>query len=245
MFEDSTFESGGRIKSKSGRWAVVTGLINASILLLLVLIPLIYPEALPKAAMQMALLSPPPPPPPPPPPAAAAEVQHVVAHVHSEMMNNQLTAPTRIPHEIKMVAEKEPPPSSGFGVAGGFGDSSGSANGVMGGIFGGSAPAPVVKAATPKKVTISAGVMVGMLLQKTQPIYPPIAKAARVEGTVVLQATISKAGTIENLRVISGPAMLQPSAVSAVKSWRYKPYLLNNEPVEVETTVNVIFTLGG
>jgi len=71
------------------------------------------------------------------------------------------------------------------------------------------------------------------------------AKAARVSGTVVLQATISKTGTIENLRVISGPAMLQQSAMDAVKSWRYRPYLLNNDPVEVETTVNVVFSLGG
>jgi protein TonB len=84
-----------------------------------------------------------------------------------------------------------------------------------------------------------------MLLVKTQPVYPPIAKAARVSGTVVLQATISKQGTIENLRVLSGPAMLQQAARDAVMTWRYKPYLLNNEPVEVETTVNVIFTLGG
>jgi protein TonB len=104
---------------------------------------------------------------------------------------------------------------------------------------------PKVQAAVPKKVNISAGVAVGMLLQKTTPIYPPIAKAARVSGTVVLQATISKTGLIENLRVISGPAMLQQAALDAVKTWRYRPYLLNNEPVEVETTVNVIFTLGG
>jgi protein TonB len=84
-----------------------------------------------------------------------------------------------------------------------------------------------------------------MLIQKTTPIYPPIAKAARVQGTVVLQAQISKQGTIENLHVISGPAMLQQAALDAVKTWRYKPYLLNGEPVEVETTVNVIFTVGG
>jgi protein TonB len=84
-----------------------------------------------------------------------------------------------------------------------------------------------------------------MLIQKTQPIYPPIAKAARVSGTVVLQATISKTGSIENLHVVNGPAMLQQAAMDAVRTWRYKPYLLNNEPVEVETTVNVIFTLGG
>jgi periplasmic protein TonB len=62
---------------------------------------------------------------------------------------------------------------------------------------------------------------------------------------VVIQATISKSGTIENLKVISGPAMLQQSALDAVRSWRYRPYLLNNDPVEVETTINVIFTLGG
>jgi protein TonB len=84
-----------------------------------------------------------------------------------------------------------------------------------------------------------------MLLSKSAPAYPPIAKAARVSGTVVLQATISKSGAIENLHVISGPAMLQQAALDAVKTWRYRPYLLNNEPVEVETTVNVIFSLGG
>jgi protein TonB len=84
-----------------------------------------------------------------------------------------------------------------------------------------------------------------MLLQKTPPLYPPIAKAARVSGTVVLQAKISKTGAIEDLHVVSGPAMLQQAALDAVRTWRYRPYLLNNDPVEVETTVNVIFTLGG
>jgi protein TonB len=84
-----------------------------------------------------------------------------------------------------------------------------------------------------------------MLLQKTTPVYPPIAKAARQQGTVVLQATISKTGSIENLRVISGPAMLQQAALDAVKTWRYRPYLLDGEPTEVETTVNVVFSLGG
>jgi protein TonB len=156
------------------------------------------------------------------------------------MMNNQLVAPRQIPKNIMQVAEKEAPVAS-FGVAGmeGLG---GSASGVMGSIFGSTS---TVKAAAPKKVAISAGVMQGMLLQKTTPTYPPIAKAARVSGTVVLQATISKTGTIENLHVVNGPAMLQQAALDAVKQWRYKPYLLNNEPVEVETTVNVIFTLGG
>jgi protein TonB len=140
-----------------------------------------------------------------------------------------------------MVAEKEAPPSAGFGVAGA--DFGGSSSGMTDSLFGG--VKTKVQAAPPKKVNISAGVAVGLLIQKTTPVYPPIAKAARVSGTVVLQATISKTGSIEGLHVVSGPAMLQSAAMDAVKTWRYKPYLLNNEPVEVETTVNVIFTLGG
>ena len=232
MFEDSTFESAGKIKSKLGKYMIPLFIAEGVILILLILIPLIYPEALPKAAMQMALTVPPPPPPPPPPP----EVHQ--APVKSEMMNNQLTAPTKIPHDIRMVAEKEPSQAL-FGVAG---SDFGSSGNIMGDMFNNG---PKVKAAPPKKLIISSGVMAGMLISKPTPVYPPIAKAARVQGTVVLQATISKTGSIENLKVVSGPQMLQQAAQDAVRSWRYKPYLLNGEPVEVETTVNVIFTLGG
>jgi protein TonB len=127
------------------------------------------------------------------------------------------------------------------------GEAGGSAGGVMGGILGGigTGAAPVVKAAAPKKIAVSSGVMAGNILVKTQPQYPAIAKAARIQGTVVLQATISKEGTITNLTVVSGPPMLQQAALDAVRSWRYKPYLLNGEPVEVGTQVNVVFSLGG
>jgi periplasmic protein TonB len=106
-------------------------------------------------------------------------------------------------------------------------------------------PAVTVRQTPRRTLSISSGVMAGNLLEKTVPLYPPIPKAARIQGTVVLQATISKAGLIQNLRVISGPTMLQQAALNAVRSWRYKPYLLNGEPVEVETTVNVVFSLGG
>jgi protein TonB len=100
-----------------------------------------------------------------------------------------------------------------------------------------------VGAASPKAVTVSSGVIFGLLIQKRPPVYPLIAKAARVSGTVVLAATISKTGTIKNLHVVSGPVMLQESAVDAVRTWRYKPYKLNNQPTEVETTINVTFSL--
>jgi TonB family protein len=101
-----------------------------------------------------------------------------------------------------------------------------------------------IRKTEPQRINISAGEMAGMLIQHTFPVYPPVAKAARISGTVVLQAEISKTGSVEELQVVSGPAMLQQAALDAVKDWRFKPYLLNNEPVEVETTVNVVFTLG-
>lgn len=100
-------------------------------------------------------------------------------------------------------------------------------------------------AVPPRRLSISAGIMAANLLQETAPEYPPIAKAARIQGTVVLQATITRTGSIQNLRIISGPPMLQQAALDAVRNWRYKPYLLNGNPVEVETTVNVAFNLGG
>ena len=95
-----------------------------------------------------------------------------------------------------------------------------------------------------RKVEVPEGVMAGMLLLKTDPVYPPVAMAARVQGTVVLQATISKSGSVEDLHVVTGQALLQDAALSAVKTWRYRPYLVNGEPVKVQTTINVVFTLG-
>jgi protein TonB len=160
------------------------------------------------------------------------------------VLNNQLTF-TKIPKKLEMVKDDAPPQPAMAGVAGmeGTGGTGSAMAGILGGM--GTGPAPVVKAAAPKKIAVSAGVIAGNKLGGMTPQYPAIAKAARIQGTVVLQATISKGGTIENLHVLSGPPMLQQAAMEAVKTWRYRPYLLNGEPVEVETQVNVIFTLGG
>jgi protein TonB len=114
----------------------------------------------------------------------------------------------------------------------------------MGGI--GNAPAPSVKVEKPKgPVRVSSGVVAGMALSQPKPVYPPIAKAAHVSGAVVLHALISKAGTIQNLQVVSGPEMLRAAALDAVRNWRYKPYVLNGEATEVETTITVNFNFGG
>jgi len=162
-------------------------------------------------------------------------------HVQTAMMNDQLNAPRQIPKNLRTTDSKDAPSGSGFNTSGmeGLG---GSESAVAGSVFGGQSRSKV-KVLVPTKVTVSAGVAAGLALQRTAPSYPAIAKTAHMSGTVVLQAVISKTGTIQNLRVVSGPAMLQQSALTAVKSWRYRPYMLNNEPVEIETTVNVVFTL--
>jgi len=94
------------------------------------------------------------------------------------------------------------------------------------------------------RVKVSAGNMQQNLVSRPDPVYPPIAKAAHVQGAVVLKAVISKTGTVEDLQVVSGPEMLQKSAIDAVNRWTYKPYLLNGDPVEVETTITANFTFG-
>jgi TonB family protein len=97
----------------------------------------------------------------------------------------------------------------------------------------------------PKQLTVSADEMQQNILTKAVPVYPPAAKKARIQGKVVIDAVIGTDGTVENLRVLSGPKELQQSALDAVRQWTYKPYLLNGDPIEVETTVNIVYKLGG
>jgi protein TonB len=244
MFEDSLLESGGRNSKlhRRGPWATVFSfIIQAALVGVLVLIPLIYTEALPKQQLMGYLVAPPPPPPPPPPPAAAPVVK--VVRPVTEINNGQLKAPTAIPKKIAMITEEAPPTSlGGFGVQGGV--AGGSVGGVLGSIVQ-SAPTAVPKAATPQRVKVSQGVTSGLLVRKVQPTYPPLAKQARISGSVVLQAVIGKDGSIQNLRAVSGHPMLIQSAIDAVRQWKYKPYFLNGEPVEVDTQVTVNFTLAG
>jgi periplasmic protein TonB len=245
MFEDSLIESGGRLKTKRGWTSMVSFLIQIGIVGVMVLIPLIFTEALPKTQLMTFLVAPPPPPPPPPP--AAAPV-HVVKQIQTDIVNGELRTPTKIPQKVQMIKEDEAPPPSmaTAGVVGGV--PGGVPGGQMGGIIGGivsSTPMAVPKVATPQRVRVSSGVSTGLLVRKVNPNYPPLARQARIQGTVILQAEISKTGDIQNLRLISGHPMLAPAAIEAVKQWKYKPYLLNGEPVEVETQVQVNFTLSG
>jgi len=108
----------------------------------------------------------------------------------------------------------------------------------------GTGPVVVVRPKPIGPTKISTGVSEGLLLTAIQPVYPALAKATRTQGRVVLEAVISKAGRIESLRAVSGPDMLRRAALEAVEPARYRPYLLNGEPTEVQTTITVVFTLG-
>ncbi len=246
MFEDSLIESGGKLKTKRGQTSVVAFLIEFMIIGVMVLIPLIFTEALPKGQMMFLLVAPPPPPPPPPP--AAAVVQHVKV-IQTDIVNGELRTPTKIPQKVKMIQEDEVPPQMpSSGVVGGVpgGVPGGSMNGVIGSVLSATnSVAMVPKMAAPTRVRVSSGVSSGLLIRRVNPTYPPLARQARIQGVVILQAQISKDGSIENLQLISGHPMLAPAAIEAVKQWKYKPYLLNGEPVEVDTQVQVNFTLAG
>ena len=245
MFEDSLIESGGKLRTKRGWTSIVSFAIQFMIIGVMVLIPLIFTEALPKSVQLGFLVAPPPPPPPPPPAAAPVKIVKVI---QTDIINGQLRTPTKIPQKVQMIKEDEAPPPvmATTGVVGGVpgGVPGGSMGGVMGSILA-TTNMPAPKIATPQRVRVSSGVQSGLLIRKVPPAYPPLARQARIQGTVILQAQISKDGNIENLQLISGHPMLAPAAIEAVKQWKYKPYLLNGEPVEVETTVQVNFTLAG
>ncbi len=209
----------------------------------MVLVPLIYTQGLPKAQLLTMLEAPPPPPPPPPPPAAAPP--RVV--VHQVSLKQLMEAPTVIPKNIAKVKD-QPISNASAGVVGGVpgGVPGGSMGGVIGGVIGGmgvAPPPPPPKAKTPSVIRVGGQVEAAKVIYQPMPQYPPLAKMARIQGTVRLEAVIAQDGTIQDLKVLSGHPLLIPAALSAVKTWRYEPTLLNGVPVKVITEIDVNFTL--
>ena len=230
MFEDSTFESYGRIHTRSRIWMIATCAFNGSILLAMVLVPLIYPSALPHVFKGFLIEAPSPKPPEIKPITEVA----MTSSAPSQMEGGRIFSPPFIPplHYIPKTQEVSNP----INVA-----SEDLGNAPDPGIFRSQGHRAEVRQAA--VIRVASSIQEGLLIHKTLPLYPPIPRNAGIQGTVVLQARISRTGSIEDLRVISGPMMLQQAAKDAVQQWQYKPYLLNGEPVEVETTVNVIFKL--
>jgi len=242
MFDDLV-ECNPVPKRTNKPWTIaVSTLFQVLLLGVMTLIPLIYTEALPKTMLTTLLVAPPPPPPPPPPPAVMPV--KVVKPMARLIEAGKLITPRAIPKEVNIFKEQEMPPDVAVGVVGGVpgGVPGGQAGGVLGGIIGGSNLPPPPKE-TPKRIRVGGQVQTAKLINKVQPVYPPLAKQARIQGTVRLQAVIAKDGSVVELQVLSGHPLLQQAALDAVRQWRYHPTLLNTEPVEVVTTIDVIFTL--
>ena len=241
MFEQ-LLESSTAKKARNP-WAYAASIAVQIVALgVLILIPLLYTEALPQQQMLSWLVAPPPPPPPPPPPA-----QTVVRRVKrvSQLDAGRLRAPREIPREIEII--KDEPQEDIAGVVGGVpgGVPGGQMGGVIGGVLGGipSAVPPPPKPEAPKRIRVSSGVQAAKAVHKPEAVYPPLAKQARIQGTVRLEAVIAADGSIQNLRVIEGHPLLVQSALGAVQQWRYQPTLLSGEPVEVLTYIDVVFRL--
>jgi protein TonB len=225
-------------------WTVAVSVVAQMIFLgILIVIPMLYTHALPKVPADLIM--------PLPPPAAAPPAIAPPRNTSEPPMpvpSGILTMPTAVPPNVNMVPESAPPELGGaatIGVQGGT--QGGSPNGVINSIVGetGATPPPApAPAPTPQRIRAGGDVQAAKLISQPLPAYPPLARAARVQGNVVLHAIISKDGRVEQLSVISGHPLLIQAALDAVRQWRYQPTLLNNEPVEVDTTITVTFTMG-
>ena len=243
MFEDSLFDSGAGSHPRKTWPKLVSFALEVCAIGVLVLLPFIYTQALPKQLWTSMLEA------PTPPPGLAPvrmERREMREPRQAQVLNDGVfREPSFIPLKTEMVRDEAVaagPPNMGDFVPGGIG--SGPMNPVLDEIAR-AAPPVLMKTTPPVKMRVSSGVAAGMLVRQVKPQYPPLAVQARIQGTVVLQAIIGKDGTIRELRLISGHPMLTLAAIEAVKQWRYRPYLLNGEPVEVDTQVNANFTLGG
>jgi len=244
MFESSLIESGRKLPKRSPWTALAAVGLQILFLAALVIIPLYHTEALPKREMlTMLYLAPP----SAPPPLAIEAPRTAMPRLTS-------SAPS-IPNPVEKAQEAAPPAETSSGVAGGV------SGGVIGGISGG-APAPAfgavlsgtytvpvlptsAAAPAPKRIRVAARVAEGNLIHDVTPVYPPEAGRARMEGVVTLIAVIGKDGRVEDVRVVSGAPLLVQAALEAVRQWRYRPYMLDGQPVEVDAPVVINFTLSG
>jgi len=228
-------ESQGRVASAEQRWTAMASVtLQVALAGLVVALPLLHPEALPFwiDAPKMFM-----------PPVKLPEVRPVIrsaaARVEAVAQSDPFVAPIGILPKIGKIIDEGPPMQTLTAM-----NMSAMPTGINTAADGPVRAVRVVPAIPDKPMTVSGGVAAGRLLAPIRPVYPAIAKAAGLQGTVVVEAIISKAGTIESLRVISGPELLRRAATYAIEQARYQPFRLNGEPTDVQTTITVNFRLG-
>jgi protein TonB len=249
--EAAMFDAIGVSERTRKPWTVaVSTLGQLAVIGLAVLVPLIGTDALPHHFFATTLPEPPRGLPHRAPRAAPAKTSTVVP---PQFTKTGLVMPTAIPRKAAtiQVIDLAPSLTEGGGVAGGLGTPGGSGDSLIEGLLAtaGKAPPPMQVAKPPappaplKRIQVGGKVQESRLISGPQPVYPKLAIAARVSGTVRLEAVISREGTIINLRAVSGHPLLVPAAVAAVRQWVFRPTYLNGDPVEVATVIDVNFNL--
>ena len=243
MFADSLYESAWANRSRRGYTTLISFAVQTLGVAVLLSLPLLYTQALPQLQMMASIVAP-----GPPPPAAPAAAHAARQSTSNLSTTGQVIEPRFVPREIQQIIDTTAPPPvdiSGLQVQGGTGEP-GARNGVFDSIGNGlrNIAPPPPPSPSGAQIRVSQ-VMEGNLIYSVKPQYPPLARQARIQGTVLLRAIISREGRIENLQVLSGHPLLVQAAIDAVRQWRYRPCYLNGEPIEVETQVTVNFTLAG
>ena len=241
MFEQSLLEIAAR-RSARKPWAVCASAVFQCFLVgLMIFIPLLSTNALPRAQL-LVRIEPPPPPPGRDRPKEPSPRRNRTGQ--SELLGKHVIAPANVPDRIANIEDLGPPPAN-FSDPAPTHSGLGGPGTVPGGLYTGAGlpqpPPPAPERTQPYRV--GGSVQSAKAISRPSPIYPPLARQARIQGVVRLEAIISKGGTIESLRVLSGHPLLVQAALDAVKQWLYRPTLLNREPVEVLTTIEVNFTL--
>ena len=256
MFENLPETTPNKGKGKL-RAIAVSASVQAALVAGIIFIQMVMPEKLGEFQLLTTLYMASPP--PPPPPLSAAPVQHheaqkaavaqtsapqVVEPEPEPVKASGLTAPVAIPKDIAKIVDAGPPGGTLAGTKGGVagGVASGVAGGLLGGVLGaaGNVPPPPEP---PAPVRVGGNVKQPKLLHIEQPKYSPEAKRARVEGVVVLEATLTPEGNVDKVKIISGPPLLVESAVEAVTHWKYEPTYLNGQAVPVILTARITFSL--
>ncbi len=242
MFHELVESAAVRKQTRQGFAALVSAIGAVKLcLLVLLLLPLIYTQALPKTIMSAFLIAPAPAvnrPRPAPPATQNVRTQRRL------LLNGVIHEPTAIPRDVTMIQEPPLPPEASLDSQITEAQSGLNLLSDVTGVLGPGRPLPP---APPAKQRIQLGGMVqaAKIISQSSPVYPILARQARIEGDVVLHAIIDRDGHVSELQVVSGSALLAKAALDAVRTWRYQPTLLNGEPVEVDTTITVSFLLGG
>jgi protein TonB len=242
VFTEYVCETPWENQSHRGWTALASFTLQALVVLALLLVPLVFASGLPSLQFILPLVAPAAA--PPPPSGAAARTR---ANTMSQVTpDGRPIAPASIPHGVTAIEDQAPPiPPGTVGIVGGTGNSLTTnpiINSIATATAGMAPPLPLKPIVRPPRIS---RMMEAYLVHRVQPEYPPLARSARIQGQVLLHAIIARDGSIENLRVLSGHPMLVAAALSAVRQWRYRPYSLNGEPVEVETEITVNFVLSG